>query len=205
MPTHLCLVGLRCSGKTTIGRALAERLGRAFFDLDQVLAEMWSDSARADPARSVPAAEVPHAGELLARFGAAEFRQREHAALAALLAREEACVIATGAGCVETEAVRELLASRARVLWLEVPLPELERRMRADPTPRPPLLESAEEQAGSAREQARGRSIAEIPRVHERRAPLYRGVADERLDCRLDPPAAVVERLLARLSSRESG
>ena len=32
---HLILVGLPGSGKTTVGQAVAERLGRTFLDLDQ--------------------------------------------------------------------------------------------------------------------------------------------------------------------------
>ena len=61
-PSIVCLVGLRCAGKSTVGRLLAERLGWPFVDLDEdgafhfVLREERPASARVSQA---PLVELP--------------------------------------------------------------------------------------------------------------------------------------------------
>src|SRR5262249_62323061 len=40
----ICLVGVSCAGKTTIGRRLAERLGYAFFDVDTAIEDYFGTS-----------------------------------------------------------------------------------------------------------------------------------------------------------------
>ena len=184
------LVGLRCSGKSTIGRELARLLGRPFFDLDQVLAQRWSQRIEGELS----------AGELLARFGEAPFRAREAAALEQLLETKDGRVIATGAGCVENARSRELLARRAWVVWLVVPLEEMARRMRADPTPRPALLETDAEQ-GAARP-GLDAAVSELPLLAERRDPWYRALADRTLDCGQRPAAELALDLARMHSSR---
>src|SRR4051794_29603842 len=88
------LVGARGSGKTTVGRLLADRLGWPFIDADDVI------EARAG--RSVTG--------IFAAEGEVGFRDREAAVLAeaAGLSRH---VIATGGGAVLRPATRELLRS----------------------------------------------------------------------------------------------
>ena len=80
----LALVGLRCSGKTTVGRALAERSGAAFVDLDEQVAFQ---------------AGLGSAGEVIEALGLERFREMEAAALARVLeAAEDRTVLATGGG-----------------------------------------------------------------------------------------------------------
>lgn len=148
----VCLIGLRCAGKSTVGRALAERLGRRFVDLDEVLAERGGRAS---------------AGALLAAVGEGEFRELETLTLSELLATEEPLVVATGGGCVESPGSRHAL-SAARTFWLDAPVEVLAARLRADPTPRPSLTgaDPAEELAVLAR----------------RRRPLYEGLSEARLD-----------------------
>ncbi len=69
------------AGKTSVGRALADRSGRAFVDLDDAIAEATGESA----------------GAMVARDEAA-FRRAESAALAAVIAGGGDRVIATGGG-----------------------------------------------------------------------------------------------------------
>ena len=189
-PLPICLVGLRCSGKSTVGRALAQLLGRPFFDLDQVLAQRWSAQIGVELS----------AGELLARFGEESFRERETAALAQLLQARDGRVIATGAGCVESEASRELLARSAWVVWLVVPLEEMARRMRADPTPRPALL-APDSKDGDARPGLEA-AVAELPLLAQRRDPWYRALADWTLDCGRRPARELASDLVRRHGTR---
>jgi shikimate kinase len=175
----VCLIGLRCSGKSALGRRLSTALGVPFHDLDHELALDWAREAKQ------PKGAAPAAGELLTRLGEPAFRLRETASLERLLAHGDPAVIATGAGCIETERARELLLQRATCLWLQVELPELARRMKASPTLRPALLG--------------GDPVEEIPRIARRRAPLYRAVAPLVLECDDDPLEQLVERALELL------
>ncbi|MBL8860526.1 MAG: shikimate kinase [Planctomycetes bacterium] len=128
----IALVGLRASGKSTLGRLLATRLCRAFVDLDDEI-------AREDAALRGASSQRP-AGLILAAEGEPRFRDLEERALERVLSRTEPLVLATGGGVVERARNRLLLRTRARCVWLQVPVEELQRRMRADPTPRPALL-----------------------------------------------------------------
>jgi shikimate kinase len=163
----IALVGLRASGKTTLGKLLAERLGRAFVDLDE-------EVSREDAALSATSTPRP-AGEILRDEGEPRFRDLETRALERVLERTELIVLATGGGVVERARNRLLLRTRARCVWLVVPIDELQRRMRADPTARPALL---------------GRdAIAEVAEIAARRDPWFRELGG----LRVDAPAASAE------------
>ena len=90
---RLVLTGFMGSGKTTVGRLLAARLGWRFADLDDSIEELLG--------RSVP--------QIFAEQGEAAFRAAEVDALRELLAGSRV-VIALGGGAPETPALRDLLA-----------------------------------------------------------------------------------------------
>jgi shikimate dehydrogenase len=103
----IALVGMPGSGKSTVARHVAEKLGRALYDTDQMIEE-----------RHGP---IP---ELFRREGEARFRALETEAVReAALAR--GAVIATGGGAVMSEDNRALLRANAFVVQLERPLHEL--------------------------------------------------------------------------------
>jgi len=113
------LVGMRATGKTTIGRALAEQTGSAFIDTDeQFVAEHGSIDA------------------FVAANGWPAFRSQEERIVTASLIPGH--VIALGGGAVESETVRSLLAEQAVVLWLRAN-PELLRSRLAGDSQRPSL------------------------------------------------------------------
>jgi len=116
---------LRCVGKTTVGRELAQALALPFFDLDHELAGA-EGSGRS-------------AGELLAELGEDAFRALELTALRDCLSRG-ALVLATGGGVIESEESRTLLSERSRVIWLDAPDEVLLARRAADETLRPTLV-----------------------------------------------------------------
>ena len=171
----LVLVGMRCSGKTTVGRALAARLSLPFVDLDD-------ETQRFGRFAGFPAGSV---GELLSSAGEARFRDLEATALRKLLEPSQDLVVAAGGGAIEREDNRTWLERTATVVFLSV-LPRLLRvRMVADPTLRPGL--EAEDPLG------------EIEAVLARREPLYRAVADLVVEAGEEPPEAVAARIETEL------
>jgi len=170
---HLVLVGMRGSGKTTVGPLVAEQLGWPFVDLDGFIAASEG---------------VESAGALLLSVGEAAFRCIEERELARVLAEKAPIVIAAGGGIVEMPACRDLLKERALCVWLRAAAPILRARLEADETERPPLL-------GGNSQSARD----EVQAVLERRSPLYAGVAIHEVDAS-DEAWSVAARILAAIS-----
>jgi len=94
------LVGMMGAGKSAVGRALARRLGRPFYDADA----------------EVEARSGLRVAELFAREGEAGFRRREREAIEALAGRP--AVVALGGGAVAQPGARERLAASGRLVWL---------------------------------------------------------------------------------------
>jgi len=178
-PRPIALVGLRASGKTTLGKLLAKRLGRVFVDLDVEL-------SREDAALRATDVLRP-AGEILSVEGEPRFRDLEERALERVLSRTEPLVVATGGGVVERARNRLLLRTRAQCLWLVVPIEELQRRMRANPRARPALL---------------GKDpVDELPRLAERRNGWFQELEPRIVECSRRPPVSV-DRCVAALETR---
>ncbi len=114
------LVGLPGSGKSTVGRLVADTLGRPFLDLDELI--------EANVGRSIP--------EVFASEGEAAFRRIETEALGQALARTPTPVIAGGGGVVTTDANRRLLLDGPLVVWLDTPVDAVLGRL-GDTTGRP--------------------------------------------------------------------
>jgi shikimate kinase len=99
----LVLVGLMGSGKTTVARIAAERLGRRVIDSDAVIEKATGRTVR----------------EIFADDGEDAFRSLETAALLDALATPEPSVIAAAGGVVLRQENRDALKnSTARVVWL---------------------------------------------------------------------------------------
>ncbi len=112
---NLILTGFMGSGKSAVGRRIAAWTGMPFIDLD---------------AEIVARAGLPIA-ELFERFGEADFRCREYAALCAVLARPGQ-VIATGGGIVTDPRSLEQLRGGGIVVRLRVSVDEVLRRVGED-------------------------------------------------------------------------
>jgi shikimate kinase len=124
----LSLVGMPGSGKSTVGRHLARRLGLPFFDSDHLIEQRLGCSIR----------------EYFAQEGEAAFRDVEEQVLRDL-AQGPAAVVATGGGAVLREANRQALRAGGQVIYLRSSPEELYRRVRHD-TQRP-LLQVADPMA----------------------------------------------------------
>ena len=111
----IVLIGLPGSGKSTVGRLLARRLGVPFNDSDHVIEQRIGCSIRS----------------FFDREGETAFRDVEEATFADLLGAT-AGVIATGGGSVLRPATRERLHASATVIYLRSRPEDLFRRVRHD-------------------------------------------------------------------------
>jgi shikimate kinase / 3-dehydroquinate synthase len=119
----LVLVGMMGSGKTTVGRRLALRLGLPFVDVDQEIVE----------AAGMPIADI------FARHGEPHFRDGERRVMNRVLA-DGPRVVATGGGAFMNEAIRARIGENSISIWLKADLDTLMRRVRKRPTR--PLLQT---------------------------------------------------------------
>ena len=113
----IALVGLMGSGKTSVGRRLAARLGLPFVDSDEEI-ERAAD-------RSIP--------EIFARFGEGSFRDGERRVIARLIDGGPA-VIATGGGAFVQQETRRLILERGLAVWLDADVDTLVDRVRRKDT-----------------------------------------------------------------------
>ena len=144
---HIALVGLPGSGKSTIGRYLAKRWSMPFVDVDVAIEEHIGCTIR----------------DFFAREGEARFRDVEQQVLAALLARPEKTVVATGGGAVLKAENRQELAGHAQVVYLSASPHEIAKRLQRD-TQRPLLQVD--------------NPLQRLLDLHAIRDPLYKEVAD---------------------------
>lgn len=122
------LVGPMGSGKSTIGRQLANQLGRDFFDSDHEIVKRTG-------------ASIPLIFDIEGEEG---FRRREAAEIERLTRREE-LVLATGGGAILREENRSHLAERGTVIYLHASIEQLLARTKKDKNR--PLLQTADPRA----------------------------------------------------------
>jgi shikimate kinase len=109
----IALVGMPGSGKSSIGRRLAPRLGLPFVDAD----------AEIEKAAGMPISEI------FAKHGEPSFRDGEARVIARLL-DDGPSVIATGGGALMNDGTRALVRERAIAIWLKAEISVLMRRVR---------------------------------------------------------------------------
>ncbi len=106
---NIVLIGMPGCGKTTVGQALSQALGRTFIDTDDII--------RKEAGMDIPT--------IFSVEGEAGFRKREHSVLRRLGA-ESNLLIATGGGCVTQESNYPVLHQNGTILWLTRSLSLLE-------------------------------------------------------------------------------
>ena len=115
----LYLVGFMCSGKTTVGRALAEELGWCFVDIDAEIERQEGRSVR----------------EIFGDRGESEFRDIETAMLRRHVTKVEAgnpCVLALGGGTFVQSKNWEIIQNNGVTVWLDCTLETVLQRLGDD-------------------------------------------------------------------------
>lgn len=106
------LVGFMGSGKTTVGRLLAERLSRRFIDLDERIVQRAG--------KTIP--------QIFAEDGEPYFRRLESELLGEVVNEPDA-VISLGGGTFADDANRRRVKERGVSIWLECPLEIILKRL----------------------------------------------------------------------------
>jgi shikimate kinase len=101
-PTRVLLLGMMGSGKSSVGRALAERTGWPFIDNDALVERATGQTAR----------------ELLRERGEDVMREAESAALRTGLGIPAPAIVATAAGTIMRPEDREAIDGGGLVVWL---------------------------------------------------------------------------------------
>lgn len=164
---NVVLIGYRGTGKTTVARLLADRLGSTAIDADDRIEESAGCTIR----------------EIFERDGEARFREIEEEVLLQL-SGSVGIVLAIGGGAVLRETNRKVLSRLGNVVWLTAEVDTVLERTRGDRTTasrRPNLT------AAGGRE--------EVECLLAEREPLYRACADFVVDTSGQTPQEVADRI----------
>jgi len=165
---NIALIGFRATGKSSVGKILAQMLGCTFVDMDHYLT--------ASAGREI---------ECWVRLdGWESFRRAESELLQALGSKED-LVVATGGGVVLAPENREVLNKSFFTVWLKAGAETIHSRILSDPASaanRPPLSELPME--------------VEIRKLISEREPLYELCADIQLDSERTTPAQIAEKIM---------
>lgn len=147
---NIFLIGYRCTGKTSVGRLLAGRIGWGFADTDAQVCEPLGQSI----------------AQIVAEQGWAGFRRLEAQAMGRLCGRDTT-VVATGGGVVLCDENLRLMKANGVVIWLQASVASICRRLGSDKgkEDQRPALTGLDPQA-------------EIVATLADRAPLYEAAAD---------------------------
>jgi len=119
---HVALVGFMASGKSTIGRKLARKLGRPFFDTDAIVVRAHG---------RIPA--------IFENEGEPAFRGYESTAIGDVLENREPSVVALGGGALTVAENRKLLEERAYRVFIRIAPEQILARVRRSREVRPVL------------------------------------------------------------------
>ena len=167
MSNNLFLIGYRATGKSTVGKVVADALGRQFFDADIELESVAGKTIAA----------------IFADDGESTFRDLETQTIARL-AKVRHCVIALGGGAVMREENRRIIRASGQTVWLTASPECIEQRVNGDPLTgqRRPNLTTAG-------------GLQEIREILEHREPVYGDCADLSLDTEELAPSEIAERI----------
>jgi XRE family aerobic/anaerobic benzoate catabolism transcriptional regulator len=140
---RIALIGLRGAGKSTLGAALARKLGVAFIELDREIEREAGTSL----------------SEIFLLYGQQGYRRYERRCLEKALEANEHCVIATGGSIVSEPGTYDLLLSTCFTVWLKAEPEEHMARVLAQGDTRP--------MAGNAQ------AMEDLRRILQGRGMLY--------------------------------
>jgi shikimate kinase len=167
----IILTGYRATGKSSIGKILADLLGFAFIDTDQALEKRQGETI----------------AEMVGRGGWDLFRRKEEDMLVEL-ARSKNIVIATGGGSVMHEKAWAKLRKNALAVWLTADVKTICQRLDAD--------SDTEDQRPALTEMG---TMNEISMVLNERQPLYEKSSDLAINTEGKTPEEVAELILNKV------
>ena len=140
---RIALIGLRGAGKSTLGAALARKLGVSFIELD----------------REIEREAGTGLSEIFLLYGQQGYRRYERRCLEKVLEAHERCVIATGGSIVSEPGTYDFLLSTCFTVWLKAQPEEHMARVVAQGDTRP--------MAGNAQ------AMEDLRRILQGRGMLY--------------------------------
>lgn len=173
MQENIIIVGITGVGKTTIGKLLAETLGKEFIDLDKSIELRCG-------------VDIPTIFEIEGEEG---FRERETFELRHTITKRHDFVLSVGGGCVIREVNRELILSPGNiVVQFYANIPTLVERLSKSINKRPLFINA---------------DIADkVTALYESRKEFYAKVTHLTFDTSGMRPAQVVEDVITRLENR---
>jgi XRE family aerobic/anaerobic benzoate catabolism transcriptional regulator len=173
---RIALIGLRGAGKSTLGAALAQRLGWDFVELS----------------REIERAAGTSVNEIFDLMGQAAYRRYERRAVENILRTGSRIVIAAGGGLVSELSTFDRLLESCYTVWLRAaPREHWERVLRQGDYRMSRGVNAAQ-------------AMADMRRILAQREPLY-GKADARLDTSGRTPAESLRQLLAIVRKTRAG
>ncbi|MBI2194114.1 MAG: shikimate kinase [Planctomycetes bacterium] len=173
---NLYLIGYRCTGKSTIGRRIAEAMGRPFIDADDVLEKRTGRSIR----------------EIFATDGEARFRDLESECLAEIAGTHRCAIVATGGGVILRPENVQRMKNSGCVVLLEADAETIHERLAADG------------RTVGQRPRLTGKnSREEIQELLAARASFYAAAAEARYNTAVRPAAEVAAEIVLHLQSKE--
>lgn len=170
----MILIGYRGTGKSSIGKRLAQRLQTPFYDTDDLIEAAAGRSIR----------------EIVAAEGWDGFRQIEKKIIRELPVRHKA-VVATGGGAVMDEGNAKILKNSGIVIWLQADLKTILQRIDRDST------------SGEKRPSLSGEDIRqETAAILEKRTPVYKSLADFTINTETGNIREMVDEICKFLDSR---
>lgn len=147
------------AGKSSVGRLVADKLGIPFVDLDAEIEAQAGRSVR----------------EIFLKDGEPAFRELEHDAVVRV-AGEPPAVVSCGGGVVLREDNLEAMRGRGSIVWLNVPLAALRRRLR-DIIEKRPLVKDP----------------LDLERLYQGREAVYRAAAQHEIVADADPSSIAAQ------------
>jgi len=169
---NIVLIGMRGSGKSTVGSLLAQRLKKDFRELDAEVEELEGMTIR----------------EMVEKHGWDYFRDRETEIVKNASAGDNS-VISTGGGVIIRPENISFIKENGICIYLRTPLNRLLQRIGGEASKLPRLTNET-----SVSE--------EMSKVMEGREPRYEAAADEIVDTEFRNAEQVVEEILQRLKKR---
>ena len=170
-PNNIFLIGYRCTGKTSVGKRLAEELEWFFIDTDALIVQQQRMSIR----------------EIVGAHGWENFRQMERDILKAAC-DSQMQVVATGGGIVLDEQNVKIMRENGNIIWLRAEYETIKNRMLQDQNSmdfRPALTLND--------------SLSEIEETLQLREPLYKNAMDFNINTDEHDVSAIAKNIAEKL------